>query len=682
MVSGTGRQTGNGHQPTQHDYICATTISCLHPPTPRPHTHKHTQGSIDSTRVTCVKWVPGSDHQFVSSHRSGYLYIWNTGYTGKTNGVQSFILHKDITDAKICTPKPKSKSPILYRWSIGHGAVNAFAFSPDANHVAIASQDGFLRVYDFHKQEIYGRMRSYFGGLLCVCWSPDGKYAVTGGEDDLVTIWSFDQRRVVARGEGHKSYVSAVAFDPHMTTLPDGELLSPSSSIPPSRETETPDDGEPHTSSTPSSGNQTKAQPTRESPTLQSHSKFSLDSTATSQLNRYLSKSAAELAMNITAYRLGSVGQDTQLCLWDLSGDVLKPRRPFLRNRSQMSRHSRPVSMVDPPKEANDTWTTSANATTKDQSTCMSTPNGPGTNSSNVDSKEPNRTVPDSVQNADSTTVPTIGNHVDSSAKRTSISSNRDSNAEDTMLTAPEQLADTAHCEHIPLVPIVPHEEGRSSTPSTVSTSSEKGVGKKEKKHKKEKHKDKSKQGTVTPKHSSTKNGNGSNNTSAEGEKYIAKKSHRRSLSKMIKFVSNIGVGNSHGQHSHRRTVSAFETCKSDDIAPKMSEVNLIEPLVAKKITNERLTALVFHRDCIITACQEGFVQTWSRPGTELPSGATQQHSDIQNKKEPASSLPSNPGVSLIHKNMLCYMYILLQKGYCLSMVANTHPPAWYMYFG
>ena len=222
------------------------------------HTHTHTQGSIDSTRVTCVKWVPGSDHQFVSSHRSGCLYIWSTSYTGKTNGVQNFILHKDITDAKIYTSKPKSKSPILYRWSIGHGTVNAFAFSPDANHIAIASQDGFLRVYDFHKQEIYGRMRSYFGGLLCVCWSPDGKYAVTGGEDDLVTIWSFDQRRVVTRGEGHKSYINAVAFDPHMTTLPDAEVVSPSSSIPPSRKTETPDNSEPRMSAPSSSGNQTK----------------------------------------------------------------------------------------------------------------------------------------------------------------------------------------------------------------------------------------------------------------------------------------------------------------------------------------------------------------------------------------------------------------------------------------
>ncbi len=55
--------------------------------------------------------------------------------------------------------------------------------------------------------------RSYFGGVTCVCWSPDGKYLVFGGEDDLVTVYSVSERKVVARGQGHKSWVTRVAFD-------------------------------------------------------------------------------------------------------------------------------------------------------------------------------------------------------------------------------------------------------------------------------------------------------------------------------------------------------------------------------------------------------------------------------------------------------------------------------------
>ncbi|ROT76072.1 putative WD-repeat protein [Penaeus vannamei] len=38
------------------------------------------------------------------------------------------------------------------------------------------------------------------------------------------------------------------------------------------------------------------------------------------------------LGLSVTSYRLGSVGQDTLLCLWDLKDDVL--RQPYLRPRS------------------------------------------------------------------------------------------------------------------------------------------------------------------------------------------------------------------------------------------------------------------------------------------------------------------------------------------------------------
>ena len=76
--------------------------------------------------------------------------------------------------------------------------------------------------------DLVGHCRSYYGGLLCVCWSPDGRYIVCGGEDDLLTVWSLSERRVVARGEGHKSWVTVVAFDPYTTLYgeADGGYLS------------------------------------------------------------------------------------------------------------------------------------------------------------------------------------------------------------------------------------------------------------------------------------------------------------------------------------------------------------------------------------------------------------------------------------------------------------------------
>jgi hypothetical protein len=93
--------------------------------------------------------------------------------------------------------------------------------------------------------------QSYYGAALCCCWSPDGRFVASGGEDDLVTVYSVPDKQVgrerqkawrrvlrafqakvpcatvyllhalpapppqvVAFGEGHSSFVSRVGFDP------------------------------------------------------------------------------------------------------------------------------------------------------------------------------------------------------------------------------------------------------------------------------------------------------------------------------------------------------------------------------------------------------------------------------------------------------------------------------------
>jgi len=58
------------------------------------------------------------------------------------------------------------------------------------------------------------------------------------------------------------------------------------------------------------------------------------------------------------------------------------------------------------------------------------------------------------------------------------------------------------------------------------------------------------------------------------------------------------------------RAASLFGT----QYCPKMDDVPILEPLIMKKIAQERLTTLCFREDCLVTACQEGFICTWARP--------------------------------------------------------------------
>lgn len=448
------------------------------------------------------------------------MYVWTTEYTYKSSTLPTFHVHKQLKDTVIHVVKPRKGSSLMYRWDIGHGSIQQFDFSPDTNHLAVVNQDGFLRVYNFTTQELYGRMRSYYGGFLCVCWSPDGRYVVTGGEDDLVSVWSFEEKATLARGQGHKSYVNRVAFDPY---------TSETDSIPSNH------------------------------PSMADLSLGSGPELKSQRSSRFFTEENR-------SYRLGSVGQDGLLCLWELSGDSLCiVRRLHGRSRSRIKYNS--SSQIE----------------------------------GSMKEKE-----------GDSKTV-----IVDPSKSLSLTEDVRDS------------ILSTA------------------SVGSDISKKSEDKSGKSKKKHKKKKHKDTSDeiadsvelQSPVdqSKRISSTTEGGGDDTTSSSGNsskeskknKSNSEKSHKKFS--MKKTVTKLMGGGAGGTPNSRRLVSQFESCHSDDIALSMQDVNLIEPLVCKKVWYERLTDVMFREDSMLVATQDGFVQVWGRP---------------EFIDDPTPSVSSNPGVS------------------------------------
>ncbi|XP_030924104.1 WD repeat-containing protein 20-like [Quercus lobata] len=210
--------------------------------------HYNKEGSVTNSRCTSVAWVPKADGAFVVAHADGNLYVYEKSKDG--TGDTTFPVVKDQNQFSVAHARSSKSNPIA-RWHICQSSINGIAFSTDGAYLATVGRDGYLRVFDYQKEQLICGGKSYYGALLCCAWSMDGKYILTGGEDDLVTVWSMEDRKVVAWGEGHNSWVSGVAFDSYWS--------SPTS------------DG------------------TEES----------------------------------VMYRFGSVGQDTQLLLWDLSMDEI-----------------------------------------------------------------------------------------------------------------------------------------------------------------------------------------------------------------------------------------------------------------------------------------------------------------------------------------------------------------------
>uniref|UniRef100_A0A9J7X749 WD repeat-containing protein 20 n=1 Tax=Cyprinus carpio carpio TaxID=630221 RepID=A0A9J7X749_CYPCA len=403
---------------------------------------------IDKSRVTCVKWVPGSESLFLVAHSSGSMYLYNVEHTCGTT-VPHYQLLKQGENYSVHTCKSKSTRNPLLKWTVGEGALNEFSFSPDGKFLACVSQDGFLRVFNFDAVELHGTMKSYFGGLLCVCWSPDGKYIVAGGEDDLVTVWCFADCRVIARGHGHKSWVSVVAFDHYTTSVEESEPMEFSGS----------------------------------DEDFQDQIHFGRDRANSTQSRLSKRNSTDSRPVSVT-YRFGSVGQDTQLCLWDLTEDILFPHLPLSRTR---------------------THTNVMNASSSDGSSSLPAPL-PRSNS-----------LPHSAANSKSA-------------------------ASDNPIAA-----------------------GVSKF-ATLSLHD-----------RKERHPD---------------------------------KDHKRNHS-----MGHISSKSSDKLNLLTKTKTDPAKTLGTQLCPRMEDVPLLEPLICKKIAHERLTVLIFLEDCIVTACQEGFICTWARPG-------------------------------------------------------------------
>lgn len=408
------------------------------------------------------------------SHNSGQMYVYNEDLPCG-NTPPHYQLFKQGEGFAIYTCKTKSTRNPLYRWIIGDGALNEFAFSPCSKYLAIVSQDGFLRIFNYNTMDIIGVVRSYFGGLLCACWSPDGKYVVVGGEDDLVTVWSFHERRVVARGQGHKSWIGVVSFDEYTTCYGSSGL-----------------DGLDF------SGGSDDEQSEKNQNSITSNQDSLKD-------GHNQSRTGSHNSLNITSYRFGSVGQDTQLCLWDLTEDVLKQpvgrtrTSVVLRSSSQIAASSNCHNTA-----ASQTNCVSSNAATKDIS----------------------------------------GSSCGADVNDSSVSS------------------------------------GLSHKFATLSLVSS------DKKDKHQEHKEHKRNFSLASSRSSS-----DKNSTLKG---VNLHNHHNQSSKIVDDPVRL-IGTS--------------TC------PRVDQIPVLEPLVCKKIAHERLTALVFREDCVVTACQEGYVCTWARPG-------------------------------------------------------------------
>jgi WD40 repeat protein len=305
----------------------------------------------DRTKATCIRWLPKSLNLFLVSHSSGHMYLYDIDLNQAQSSSQSqhassgpyqvisegdgFKIETNVSivksskvqnqndslNGKQAVQLAQQQQNPLIKWTIttvnkDECSINEFAFSPDAQHLAIVCQDGYLRVFNYAEMQLKCKMKSYFGGLLCVSWSHDGKYIATGGEDDLITVYSFHEQRVACRGKGHSSWVNCVQFD-YWTSNYLNDLMKINE-----------DDGDSDFEEYHQNKNAASKAPTKKT---RKHS-VSLSSTQNKRYSSLSDYDQVHILSKINIYRLGSIGQDNRIAFWDLNEDVLR-EKTHLRSR-------------------------------------------------------------------------------------------------------------------------------------------------------------------------------------------------------------------------------------------------------------------------------------------------------------------------------------------------------------
>ena len=117
-------------------------------------------GVINSSPVSDIHWIPGSENLFLASHMDGNLIVYDkeredatfvpeeateTTLTNGTNEQISIQINKSVNS------KNQKINPVA-SWKISNQRINAFSFSPDSRHIAVVAEDGSLRIIDYLKE--------------------------------------------------------------------------------------------------------------------------------------------------------------------------------------------------------------------------------------------------------------------------------------------------------------------------------------------------------------------------------------------------------------------------------------------------------------------------------------------------------------------------------------------------
>jgi WD40 repeat protein/serine/threonine protein kinase len=106
------------------------------------------------------------------------------------------------------------------RWP--RGPVFAIAYRPDGKQLAVAGDDGMIRLWATETRRLLRLLVRHARPVRSVAWSPRGRYLASVGDDGAVCLWDAASGQLLQTWEGHPEGINAVAWSPGGESLATG----------------------------------------------------------------------------------------------------------------------------------------------------------------------------------------------------------------------------------------------------------------------------------------------------------------------------------------------------------------------------------------------------------------------------------------------------------------------------
>jgi WD40 repeat protein/tRNA A-37 threonylcarbamoyl transferase component Bud32 len=105
----------------------------------------------------------------------------------------------------------------------GHsGRVNALAWSPDSSRFISASDDGSMLIWNTTSKNPLFTFSEHTGKVIAVAWSPDGSRIASAGINKVVLVWEVATGRILFTFNKHSYDVTTLAWSPSGTSIASG----------------------------------------------------------------------------------------------------------------------------------------------------------------------------------------------------------------------------------------------------------------------------------------------------------------------------------------------------------------------------------------------------------------------------------------------------------------------------